>query len=338
VIAAQTDVDKEASLQARLESGTREREEIISRRAAIAVPLLDALAPMRRLSNELAGARGVLNVGLVVLVTPKRPVDIRVQKDGTAAETRSIGEPLEIEANAEVDVDVADIATVRIRGGRREAQHTMESLEQRWEREVVPHLTAANVKDLDALAAKVEEARAFDATVVAKDAELQSLRVQIASLAGSADLLREASERATIARAALGDVSLDLLASDLAALGANPTDTLRKRRQQLSTDAEAARAVASQAGTNHTLADERGRSSKVALDAMVVARDAALAAFTGGVTVALSAAQASFAAASEEQKKIAAEVATLESTIAAGAARIEAAVSGSRAAAAKAKT
>jgi hypothetical protein len=56
------------------------------------------------------------------------------------------------------------------------------------------------------------------------------------------------------------------------------------------------------------------------------------------VTVALSAAQASFAAASEEQKKIAAEVATLESTIAAGAARIEAAVSGSRAAAAKAKT
>ena len=89
-------------------------------------------------------------------------------------------------------------------------------LEQRWEREVMPHLAAANVKDLDALAAKVEEARALDASIVAKDAELESFRVQFESLAGSADSLREASERATTARAALGDVSLDALASDLA--------------------------------------------------------------------------------------------------------------------------
>ena len=213
-----------------------------------------------------------------------------------------------------------------------------ESLEQRWEREVAPHLAAANVKDLDALAAKVEEARALDASIDAKDAELESLRVQIASLAGSADSLREASERATTARAALGDVSLDTLASDLATLGADPTGTLRKRRQQLSTDVEAARAVASQAGTNHTLAEERSRTSKAALDAAVVARDAALAAFPGGVTVALSAARASLAAASEEQKKLATEVAALESTIAAEAARIEAAVSGTRLAAEHART
>ena len=55
-----------------------------------------------------------------------------------------------------------------------------------------------------------------------------------------------------------------------------------------------------------------------------------LAAFTGGVKVALSAAQASLAAASEEQKKLATEVAELESTIATEAARIEAAVSSTR--------
>src|SRR4029079_3130765 len=94
-------------------------------------------------------------------------------------------------------------------------------------------------------------------------------------------------ERATTARAALGDISLDTLTSHLATLGANPTDALRKRRQQLSTDVEAARAMAGQSGTNHTLAEERGRSSKAALDAAVVARDAALAAFTGESTVTL---------------------------------------------------
>ena len=338
MMTAQTDVAKEASLRAQLEAATRERDEIISGRAAIAVPPLDALTPMRRLANDLAGARGALNVGLVVTVTPKRPLNIRVHKDGTPAETKSIDELLEIEADAEVDVDLADIATVRIRGGRREAQHTMELLEQRWEREVTPHLAATNVKDLDALAAKVEEARALDARIVAKDAELESFRIQLESLAGSADSLRKASERAKTARAALGDVSLDTVASDLATLGTNPTDTLRKRRQQLSTAVEAARAAASQSRTNHTLADERGRSSKAALDAAVVARDAALAAFTGGVKVALSAARASLAAASEEQKKLATEVAELESTIAAEAVRIEAAVSSTRLATEHART
>ena len=166
---------------------------------------------------------------------------------------------------------------------------------------------------------------------------MESFRIQLESLAGSADSLREASERAKTARAALGDVS-DTLASDLTTLGANPTDALRKRRQQLSTDVEAARAVAGQSGTNHTLAEERGRSSKAALDAAVVARDAALAAFTGGVTLALSAARASLAAASEEQKKLATEVAALESTIAADAVRIEAAVSGTCLAAEHART
>jgi hypothetical protein len=338
MMTAQTDVAKEASLRAQLEAATRERDEITNRRAAIVVPTLDALTPMRRLANDLAGARGALNVGLVVTVTPKRPVNIRVHKDGTPAETKSIDELLEIEADAEVDVDLADVATVRIRGGRREAQHTMELLEERWEREVTPHLATTNVKDLDALAAKVEEARTLDARIVAKDAELESLRIHLESLAGSADSLREASERAKTARAALGDVSLDALASDLATLGANPTDTLRKRRQQLSTAVEAARAVAIQSRTNHTLADERGRSSKAALDAAVVARDAALAAFTGGVEVALSAARASFAAASEEQKKLATEVAELESTVAGEAARIEAAVSSTRLAMEHART
>ena len=338
MITAQTDVAKEASLRAKLEAATRERDEIISGRAAIAVPTLDALTPMRRLANDLAGARGALNVGLVVTVTPKRQVDIRVQKDGTPGETKSIDKPLEIEADAEVDVDLANIATVRIRGGRRKAQHTMELLEQRWEREVTPHLAAANVKDLDALATKVEEARGLDARIVAKDAELESLRIQLESLAGSADFLREASERAKTARAALGDVSLDTLASDLATLGAHPTDTLRRQRQQLSTAVEAARALASQSRTNHTLADERGRTSKAALDAAVVARDAALAAFTGGVTAALSAARASLAAASEEQKKLTTETAELESTIAAEAVRIEAAVSSTRLGAEHART
>ena len=60
---------------------------------------------------------------------------------------------------------------------------------------------------------------------------MESLRAQLAALAGAAETLREASERAAACRAALGDVGLDTLAADLKALGADAIAGLRKRRR-----------------------------------------------------------------------------------------------------------
>src|SRR2546425_7090099 len=100
----------------------------------------------------------------------------------------------------------ADVATVRVRGGRREAQEKAQAWEDRWSGEVATHLLAAGVTDLDALDAKVAEARELDAGIKAKDAELESLRARIDSLSGAGDALREASARLEACRAALGDV------------------------------------------------------------------------------------------------------------------------------------
>jgi chromosome segregation ATPase len=172
---ARADVDKLTALQARRGVESTEREALEKRRAAIVVPDADALGPMRRLGNDLAGARGALNVGLVVTVMPNRPVAIRLKKDGTAADPAPSGQALEVEANAEVDIDIGDIATVHIRGGRREAQQRVESLEARWSHEVAPHLAAASVTDLDGLSAQILEAQGLDTSIKAKDAELQSL-------------------------------------------------------------------------------------------------------------------------------------------------------------------
>jgi hypothetical protein len=338
VRAAQADLDNEVALRERLESETRDRDAIASARAAIAVPDIAALAPMRRLATDIARARGALDVGLVVTVTPERPLNLRVQKDGTTAENRPIDEPLEIEANTQVDIDLVDIATVRIRGGRRRAQEAIKSLEERWDHEVVPFLTAVTVKDLEALSAKVEEARVLDVSLAAKDVELEALRLQITALASSADSLRDALERSKAARVALGDVSFTAFSSELASLGMDPLGALRKRRQQISAEEEAARSKARQAETDHTLAEERTRSSKAALDAAAVARDTALMAFPAGIAPALSEANESFSGASKQQARIATELATLKSTIAAETARIEAAVSSARAALERART
>ena len=122
---------------------------------------------------------------------------------------------MEVEADAEVDIDIGDIATVRIRGGRRDAQRKAEALEARWRSEVEPHLAAAKVADLDGLSAKIAEAQALDASIKAKDAELQSLQAQIDSLIDSAQNLREALERKKACRAALGHVPLETLLPDL---------------------------------------------------------------------------------------------------------------------------
>ena len=334
---ARTSVEQEALLRARLESETREYDGLVARRAAITIPPAASLGPMRRLANDLAGARGALNVGFVVTVTLQRPVDLRIQKDGTAPETTTTAEPMEIEANAEIDIGIGDIAQVQIRGGRREAQETALDLEKRWSDEVAPHLAASGVEDLDGLAAKVEDAQALDAALKVKDTELESLRGQLASPGDSADKLSEAMKRVETCRAELGGVSLDSLASDLAALGSDPIAALRGRRQNLTAALDTARATAAKASTAFTLAAERSSTSQAALEAAIVARDAELVRFPESLTTELSAAQAAAAAASEEQKTIATEVASLERTIAEQTARIETAVSGARAAIGRAR-
>src|SRR5258708_36491341 len=91
---------------------------------------------------------------------PKRPVDLRVRTDGHYAQYVAKTDPVDIEADAEVELDIGDVATVQIRGGRREAQARVRKLQDRWRSEVEPHLAAAGVPDLPGLDAACEKARA----------------------------------------------------------------------------------------------------------------------------------------------------------------------------------
>ena len=322
--------EQEAALRTRMSVAFDERAVLAAQRSAITVPIAGTLVAMRRLATELATARGALDVGFVVTVSGKGHLDVRIRKDGRKVEATSTATPIEIEAKAEVEVAIADIATVRVRGGRREAQEKTQDLQNRWTRDVEPYLTAAGVTDLDGLNAKILEAQELDAAIKAKDTELESLRGQIAALTGAAEALREASGRAKTRRALLGDVRLDTLAPDLKALGVDPTAGLRKRRQQLSKDVDAARTIANDAATTHTLATERARNLRTACDAAVRERDVALTAFPEGVDAALVAARAALAACIAEQKTIAGEFASLESNIEARKKRIDATLRGAR--------
>ena len=331
VAEAQADVDKRSDLNAHLEIGSRDRAGLASQRAAIAVPPPSALGAMRQLANELAAARGALDVGLVVTVTPTSRFDLRVRKDDEEVEVASDSQPVDIEARAEVELGIGDIATVHVRGGRREAQEMAKNLEDRWSRVVVPHLAAAGVIDLAGLDVKIAEAQELDSGIRAKDAELDLLRTQLAGLDGAAEALREASNQAAACRDALGDTTLDTLVGDLKKLGIDSISGLRNRRQQLSQEAETVRGIANQGANDCTLADERVRQSKLASDASVAGRDGALAAFPDGVDAALTAARSALAAAMKEKEKVAAGFASLEREIDARKKHINAALSGARA-------
>jgi hypothetical protein len=248
VAEAQATVDKQSDLNARLETGFRDRAGLAAQRAAIAVPPPSALSPMRKLANQLAGVRGALDVGLVVTVTPTSRFDLRARKDGEEVEVAPDSKPVDIEARAEVELRIGDIATVHVRGGRREAQRIARNLEDCWSQEVVPHLAAAGVTDLAGLDIKCAEAQELDSGIRAKDAELDSLRSQLAGLDGAGEALREASDLAAACRGALGDAALDRLAADLEKLGIHAVSGLRNRRLQLSKEAEAARLAQSRQG------------------------------------------------------------------------------------------
>ncbi len=128
VASAQADIERESALQAEHTRVSDERATVAERREAIVVPPGGNLAALRKLANDLASARGALDVGLVMTVIPTAIVNLRVRKDGVAADPGVIAKPFEIEANTEVEVNIADLATVRVRGGRREAQERVRVL------------------------------------------------------------------------------------------------------------------------------------------------------------------------------------------------------------------
>ena len=309
-------VEKHAVIQARLDASLEEWAALVGRRAAVTVPTLGGVTPMRRLANELAAARGALDVGFVVTVSPTHPLDVRIRKDETAAESISTERPIEIEAAAQVELDIADIATVRVRGGRRDAQDKARALEDRWTREVVPHLAAAGVTDLDGLDMKMSEAQELDTAIKAKETELDSLRGQISTLTGAVEALRQASDRVETCRTALGDVAIETLAADLDALGGDPIAGLRKRRLELSKRVETARASVAEAVKADTVAQERTVNLRSVLDAAISRRDVALRSFPEGLDAALTTAQAELAGVVVEKQSVANEFASLEGTIA----------------------
>jgi hypothetical protein len=239
-------------------------------------------------------------------------------------------QPLEVEASAQVEVDVVDVVSVRVTGGRRETQQIMHGLEERWINEVKPHLVAAKVTDLDGLDAKIEEARKFDTEIAKQEMEMTSLREQIQSLPNLDQMLRAAIDRKQTICATLSGVALDTVANDVGLLGIDPLSTLRQQQEEARRSLQEAREEVHQVSNAHAIGEERCRNLRAALDTAMAKFNIARQPFPQGLPVALAEAQKALAAADEEQQKVSNDLASLHESVVAERAKIEAAVSDAR--------
>jgi AAA domain len=338
VSSRQAEATRKVGLEQQLAAVSSERAGLVALRNALLVPDAAQLAPMRRLAAERANAQGALEVGLMVRVTPmKPPLELAVGRDGAAGRREIIGQSFEVEAGTELDLAIADVATVKVRGGRRDARERVSALEERWTREVAPHLVAAGAADLEALDAKVGEARGLDTRIDVLKREAEGLQSQLAALGGADDALRKALGRVADAQAALEGVGPETLTADLDALGADPAAGLRRSRQQASRDMEEARSAAGEASTGLALAEERVSSLRQRCEAAMATRDAALAPFPSGVAAAAENAQAALRATKAELQAIVKDLASMQGEREARAERLAEAIRGAREAADKAK-
>ena len=334
---ATLEVDKLSVAQKRFEVLSMERSSLSEQRATITIPALEKVAFLRQLANELAAARGALLVGLVVTVTPTNRLDLRVQKDGKPAESISTDKPLEIVAAGDVQLGLDNIATVGIRGGRRDAQEKAASLEHRWMEEVVPLLAAANVTSLEALDTKIARAADLDSGIKEKDIELKSLKIQIDSLLDAGVALQRARDRVATCRSLLVNVAVETFDGELEGLVGDPNASLKTRRRELQLELDSGRLNTTKAQTDYTLARERADNLRHALDTALSSRDSMLASFPEGVQAALDDAGKDSIDATKQIQSVTTNLASLENAIAARKKRVEDEQSGARSRAEKAK-
>jgi hypothetical protein len=327
---AESLVARVETLRSRTESTAQECQALEGRRAILVVPPQGTLADIRRLSTDLAAARAALDVGLVVTVVPKGSLSVRVRKDGVSSDATLSGDTVVIEAHARVDLDIADIAAITVQGGRADAVARVRVLEQRWADEALPLLRAAGAADVEALDVKATEARELDSAIVTRQSELKSLEEQVAALGDSDDARQKALAEVQASRGSIGAEQLEPLLHELSGLGQDPGTVLRTRKESAAREFDRVQRHAASCQAAESVAEDRLRAAQSALQAAVLARDAALAAFPNGPAAALAEAQVALKAAVDGQEAAMADLSGLEAKIATEAARIGTAVVAAR--------
>lgn len=277
-------------------------------RATYKLPPVGRLPEMRKLETERATARGALQVGLGVTILPHRPLALRALNDGQNLEDLTLSSPFRLEAESLVELDIPEVAQIKVEGGSKEAQERAAALEKRWQDEAVVHLQAAGVKDLEALSSYVEEARAIDQQIADANREISRLDGELQSLQEVELVLQRAEAKLVEARFC----GVSLAPEELQQLGADPAAAIDRLRSTASKALEDWREKLARAVNEKLVADERLSTKRQQWQGLVQQCDAALAPFLPSLTEAVQAAQAQLAEAVQMRQQAESDLGQLQ--------------------------
>jgi uncharacterized protein YhaN len=128
-----------------------EAEQLETQLADIAVPGADVVKALHTLSQDLEVAEARLGGGLSVALKPRKDVRVQVVIDGAESEEHSGMEPVTLEVQRSIEMQIGDLLDVTITAGEAAARTEVESLRKRWSEEAMPVLKKVGVADVKAL-------------------------------------------------------------------------------------------------------------------------------------------------------------------------------------------
>ena len=210
-------------------SAARARATLISAELSAAIGS-EQLRELRELDRRLRVARARVEVGLSVSLSlpPGRAAAIALD-GGAACRQAADKRPLVARARSEVRVQLDDDVQLLATAGDPELRAEADALAAAWADRAEPLLAAAGVSDIDALAQHAEQAQLRQREAEAASREATELEARATEKRERGAELERSQARAEALRGALGAADPEVLAKELAALGAGWEAQLGRR-------------------------------------------------------------------------------------------------------------
>jgi chromosome segregation ATPase len=157
------------------------RDALESAQPRFALPSRDQLDELRRLEGDMRTAAARMDVGLSVMLHPKRPLRVTVQRDGEQATLHDLSSSaLETSARRNLQFDIEGVAEIALMGGAADAREEVARLDQRLAVEATPRLQEADVATIEELARVVNETAQRQTEIETAIREVAQLEQRIA--------------------------------------------------------------------------------------------------------------------------------------------------------------
>jgi hypothetical protein len=147
-------------LHARADRARTDAERIRAELAAQRLPSAEQLSSLKKLERDAGLAEAALAVGLAVSLSPLKPLEIEVTRDGGAREKHRVEGMAAFEARQSVRLTLVGVGELVVSGGAEDVRFRAAALRNQLDEGLRPVLEASGAADLSAVEAGMHESAA----------------------------------------------------------------------------------------------------------------------------------------------------------------------------------